>query len=74
MTTPKLDERMGRVSFFTTALRRPEFGALIGALVIFTLFLQSLTRQVNSPNFKEPPVGPSSPLQLALFQFLLLYS
>ena len=38
MTTPKLDERMGRVSFFTTALRRPEFGALIGALVIFTVF------------------------------------
>jgi simple sugar transport system permease protein len=38
MTTLKLDERVGKVSFFTTALRRPEFGALIGALVIFTVF------------------------------------
>ncbi|MEY4312760.1 MAG: hypothetical protein RLZZ319_269 [Actinomycetota bacterium] len=38
MTTTKTDERLGRVSIFTKALRRPELGALIGALVIFTVF------------------------------------
>ena len=38
MTTAKTDERIQRVSFITKALRRPELGALLGALVIFTIF------------------------------------
>jgi simple sugar transport system permease protein len=38
MTTAKPDERMQKVSLVTKALRRPEFGALLGALVIFTMF------------------------------------
>lgn len=38
MTTTKVDERIGKVSLLTKALRRPELGALIGALVIFTVF------------------------------------
>lgn len=38
MTAVKTDERIQRVSLFTKALRRPELGALIGALVIFTVF------------------------------------
>jgi len=32
------DERLGRVSLITKAMRRPELGALLGALVIFTVF------------------------------------
>lgn len=38
MTAVKTDERIQRVSLFTKALRRPELGALVGALVIFTVF------------------------------------
>ena len=38
LTTTKSDERVQRVSFLTKALRRPELGALVGALVIFTIF------------------------------------
>jgi simple sugar transport system permease protein len=38
MTAVKTDERIQRVSLFTKALRRPELGALIGALVIFIVF------------------------------------
>ncbi|MEY4477009.1 MAG: hypothetical protein RJA31_513 [Actinomycetota bacterium] len=38
MTTVKTDERIQRVSFLTKALRRPELGALLGALVIFITF------------------------------------
>jgi simple sugar transport system permease protein len=38
MTAVKTDERVQRVSLFTKALRRPELGALIGALVIFVVF------------------------------------
>lgn len=38
MTTAKTDERINRVSFITKALRRPELGALLGALVIFITF------------------------------------
>jgi simple sugar transport system permease protein len=38
MTAVKTDERIQRVSLFTKALRRPELGALIGALVIFAVF------------------------------------
>ena len=38
MTTAKPDERMQKVTLVTKALRRPEFGALLGALVIFTMF------------------------------------
>ncbi len=38
MTAVKADERVQRVSLITKALRRPELGALIGALVIFTVF------------------------------------
>jgi len=38
MTAVKTDERVQRISLFTKALRRPELGALIGALVIFTVF------------------------------------
>lgn len=34
----KTDERLGRVSLVTRVLRRPEFGSLIGAIVIFILF------------------------------------
>ena len=34
----KNDERIGRVSFFTKILRRPEFGALLGAIVIYVIF------------------------------------
>lgn len=34
----KKDERIGNVSFFTKLLRRPEFGALLGAIVIYVLF------------------------------------
>jgi simple sugar transport system permease protein len=32
------DERVQKTSFFTNLLRRPEFGALMGAMVIFVLF------------------------------------
>lgn len=39
----KSDERLGRVSFVTKALRRPELGALLGALVIFAIFAISDT-------------------------------
>ena len=38
MTAVKADERIQRVSLITKALRRPELGALIGALVIFIVF------------------------------------
>jgi simple sugar transport system permease protein len=38
MTAVKADERIQRVSLITKALRRPELGALIGALVIFVVF------------------------------------
>lgn len=38
VTTTKSDERLGRVSILTKALRRPELGALLGALVIFIVF------------------------------------
>lgn len=38
MTAVKTDERVQRVSLFTKALRRPELGALIGALLIFIIF------------------------------------
>ena len=38
MTAVKADERVQRVSLITKALRRPELGALIGALVIFIVF------------------------------------
>ncbi len=38
MTALKTDERVQRISLFTKALRRPELGALIGALVIFVVF------------------------------------
>jgi simple sugar transport system permease protein len=38
MTSVKSDERVQRVSFVTKALRRPELGALIGALLIFVIF------------------------------------
>ena len=38
MTAVKADERVQRVSLVTKALRRPELGALIGALVIFIVF------------------------------------
>ncbi|MFM2411703.1 MAG: hypothetical protein RLZZ587_36 [Actinomycetota bacterium] len=38
MTAVKTDERIQRVSFITKALRRPELGALLGALVIFITF------------------------------------
>lgn len=38
MTSVKSDERVQRVSILTKALRRPELGALIGALLIFTIF------------------------------------
>lgn len=34
----KQDERLGNVSLFTKILRRPEFGALLGAIVIYVLF------------------------------------
>ena len=34
----KSDERIGRVSFLTKIMRRPEFGALLGAIVIYALF------------------------------------
>ena len=34
----KQDERLGNVSAFTKILRRPEFGALLGAIVIYVLF------------------------------------
>jgi len=38
-TTPvKADERIARVSLWTRVLRRPEFGALLGAIVIYALF------------------------------------
>lgn len=36
--TKTKDERIGNVSFVTKALRRPEFGALLGAIVIYILF------------------------------------
>lgn len=35
----KRDERIVQVSVFTRAMRRSEFGALIGALTIFTMFV-----------------------------------
>lgn len=34
----KSDERIGSVSIFTKILRRPEFGALLGAIVIYIIF------------------------------------
>lgn len=37
-TAVKKDERIGRVSLFTKILRRPEFGALLGAAVIYIMF------------------------------------
>lgn len=38
-TTPaKKDERIGSVSLWTKILRRPEFGALVGAIAIYILF------------------------------------
>lgn len=43
MTAVKTDERIQRVSFITKALRRPELGALLGALVIFITFAVSDT-------------------------------
>lgn len=38
MTNAVKDERVQQASFLTTLLRRPEFGALLGALAIFLLF------------------------------------
>jgi len=38
-TTPVKDERINRVSSLTRAMRRPEFGALIGAVAIFIMFV-----------------------------------
>jgi hypothetical protein len=49
MTAVKTDERIQRVSLFTKALRRPELGALIGALVIFTVFAIVDTTGNNKP-------------------------
>lgn len=37
-TAVKKDERIARVSIFTKILRRPEFGALLGAAVIYIIF------------------------------------
>lgn len=37
-TAVKKDERIANVSFFTKMLRRPEFGALLGAIVIYVMF------------------------------------
>lgn len=36
--TVKVDERIASVSLFTKILRRPEFGALLGAIVIYIIF------------------------------------
>lgn len=36
--TVKVDERIASVSIFTKILRRPEFGALLGAIVIYIIF------------------------------------
>jgi simple sugar transport system permease protein len=38
MSNAVKDERVQKTSFITTILRRPEFGALMGALTIFALF------------------------------------
>lgn len=38
MSTAVKDERVQKTSFITNLLRRPEFGALMGALAIFVLF------------------------------------
>lgn len=37
-TAAKTDERIGRVSTLTKMMRRPEFGALLGAIVIYIMF------------------------------------
>jgi simple sugar transport system permease protein len=37
-TTTVKDERINRVSFMTNIMRRPEFGALLGAIVIYVMF------------------------------------
>ncbi|MEY4980888.1 MAG: hypothetical protein RL174_226, partial [Actinomycetota bacterium] len=39
----KLDERVKRATILTKALRRPEFGAFLGAVAIFILFTVSDT-------------------------------
>jgi simple sugar transport system permease protein len=44
------DERVQKTSFFTNLLRRPEFGALMGALAIFALFSSVDT----TGNFGQP--------------------
>jgi simple sugar transport system permease protein len=44
------DERVQKTSFITTLLRRPEFGALMGALAIFVLFSSVDT----TTNFGQP--------------------
>ncbi len=38
MTTPATDERLAKTSVITQLLRRPELGALLGALVVFVMF------------------------------------
>ena len=37
-TTTVKDERIAKVSFLTNIMRRPEFGALLGAVVIYVMF------------------------------------
>jgi simple sugar transport system permease protein len=37
-TTKVTDERIAKVSFLTNIMRRPEFGALLGAVVIYVMF------------------------------------
>jgi simple sugar transport system permease protein len=37
-TTKVKDERIAKVSFLTNIMRRPEFGALLGAVVIYVMF------------------------------------
>ncbi|MEY4985891.1 MAG: hypothetical protein RLZZ359_777 [Actinomycetota bacterium] len=42
-TANKVDERVKRTSLITKVLRRPEFGAFLGAVAIFTLFASADT-------------------------------
>lgn len=43
MSNPTVDERVKRSSFITTIFRRPEVGALLGAIAIFVLFTSTDT-------------------------------
>ena len=42
-TTKVKDERIAKVSFLTNIMRRPEFGALLGAVVIYVMFAVVVT-------------------------------